>query len=206
MSNLPSLSGGDYFLNEAREDAGMGRVLDFKKGIYYLDGNAIPTGAEYTAHCNEWVKQWIKFGVGSVLDRKIYHVSRGEAAVPRDQLDARDESQWGPGLDGKPKDPWVMQYLVPFEDKSGEIIVFRTSSWGGRQAVGDLMMAYGHKLKRTGPCAAKIKLGVDTIQSKKYGPLQRPAFQVLGWDTSEHKDAQIPEPTLAQEMDDSIPF
>lgn len=203
MSNLPAKPEGDYFINEARVDAGMGRILSFNKGDYFIDGTQIPIDTEYVVYCGEWIKQWIKFGNNSVEDRKVYHVSRGESVPIRETLGDLDQSKWLPGFDGKPKDPWVLQYLVPFESVgNNEIVVFRTSSWGGRRAVGDLMMAYGHRARREGGNPL-VKLAVAHIQSKKFGRIARPDFPIMGW-SGEDRDFVMP--AIKEEMEDSIPF
>jgi hypothetical protein len=100
----------------AEEDAGFEKILKFKKGDYLIGEDPVSLGTEYIAHAIGWTKCWIKFVNGEVAERKIYRVAHGEKPPERDELDDQDESQWKVGIDGKPADPWVFQYLLPLED------------------------------------------------------------------------------------------
>ena len=52
-------------------------------------------------------------------------------------------------LDGKPKDPWCFQHLLPFEHlESGEVVIFVTPSVGGMIATEELVREYARRLKR----------------------------------------------------------
>ena len=113
-TNLPAKKEVDLIAAAAQEDAGFEKLLKFKKGVYESDGSEVPLESEFIAHCVGWTKCWIKFIDSKVVDRKMYRVADGRRAPDREELDDTDPSKWGKGPDGKPSDPWVYQYLLPF--------------------------------------------------------------------------------------------
>jgi hypothetical protein len=193
----------------AQEDAGFEKMLKFKKGEYFIGEEEIPLGTEYLAHAAAWVKCWIKFIDGEPVDRKPYRVALGEKPPVRENLDARDEDEW-PEVDGHPADPWVLQYLLPLENmKNGEVVIFVTSSYGGKRAVADLCDAYAKRTKKTGCGQPIIKLAKTTFPHKKYGPVLRPLFEVDGWDqqgVAGDFDEVIPPVASEADFQDQIDF
>src|SRR5436305_3912185 len=144
VNNLPATyeQEADNILRAAQEDAGFERLLKF--GKYFIGDTEVPPRGEFVAHASQWVKCWIKFAHGNVVDRRMGKVAQGFVHSPREGLGDNDESKWEPGLDGKPKDPWSLQYLLPLENvENGEVVVFTIASAGGRKGVSDLCKAYG---------------------------------------------------------------
>ena len=62
------------------------------------------------------------------------------------------------------------------------MLIFVTSSAGGKRAVAELCDTWTKKTKRTKCGTPIIKLGVTTFLSKKFGKVQRPLFDVVKWD------------------------
>ena len=128
----------ENILGAAKEDVGYEQLLKFRKGVYFLGEEAVAPDTEYIAHAMGWIKCWIKFIGGEVVDRKVYRVALGERPPEREDLDDLEKGNWPEGIDGNPSDPWSMQYLLPLERVSdGEVVIFTTSSIGGRRAVAD---------------------------------------------------------------------
>jgi hypothetical protein len=213
-SNLPMKN--DEVRNigeEADRDAGFQKMLKFKKGVYYCDGEEIALGTKLVAHAIGWTKCWVRFADQKVVERKIYRVSRGEKAPERDQLSDNDESKWPIGINRQPADPWVYQYLLPMEDqRSNEVRIFVGSSFGGRRAVADLCSAYARRAqKRPGSGQPVITLQMVMMPTKNFGDVPRPHFEIVGWDdeavASEPPRVVVSEESLKkQEFDDEIPF
>jgi hypothetical protein len=136
-------------------------------------------------------------------------VALGERPPEREELDDPDEAKWPEGLDG-PADPWVYQYLLPLENvSSGEVVIFATSSFGGRRAVADLCSAYGKRAKRVTTCGQPIvALATVDMPTKKFGKVPRPHFEIVGWDDGTADNVEQPPPavTLGHELNDEIPF
>jgi hypothetical protein len=203
----------------ARDDAGFDSLLKFKKGTYECgvdeqtgQPKEIPLGTELIAHVVGWTKCWIKFIDGQVAERKMYPVIEGKRVPDREELDCKNEDEWPYRPNTKERsDPWVYQYILPVESHDGEFqALFVTSSMGGRRAVADLGKAYSHRAKRTGISAQPIiKLGTAIMPSKAWGDVDRPLFEIAGWDENVEGIRKVAAPdTLKQEnpFDDSIPF
>ena len=189
----------------AQQDAGFEKILKFKKGEYFIGEEEIALGTEYLAHVVGWTKCWIKFVDGEVVERKIYPVAKGAKPPEREDLDDLDESKWEQGLDGKPADSWVYQYLLPLENRSsGELVIFVTSSFGGRRAVADLCQLYTRRMQKFGGGQPIIKLAKADMPTKKFGKVPRPLFEVIGWDREETA-ATIPPATSEDDFGDEIP-
>src|SRR5262249_6719511 len=123
----------------------------------------------------------------------------------RDELDDNDPSKWENGLDGKPKDPWSFQHLLPFENlESGDLVIFTTSSVGGQIATEELVNAYARRLQRKKSRALPIvKLASKDMPTRFYGNIPRPHFEVNGWEDAPAGDGNV---SPANEYDDAIPF
>jgi hypothetical protein len=179
----------------------------FKKGKYYIDDNEVPLGHQYIAHATQWVKCWIKFVDGKVADRRMGKVADGYIPPERDGLDDNEPTKWELGLDGKPRDPWSFQYLVPMEDaETGELCVFTTSSFGGRRAVADLAKAYGIRAKKGLRGLPIVGLHFTDMPTKAYGPVPRPDFRVEGWEFDDGGNDDMKVVTATNDLNDSIPF
>lgn len=207
-TNLPAQKEAEAIARAAEEDAGFEKLLKFKKGAYESDGEVVSWGTEYVAHCEGWTKAWIKFQDGQVVDRKIYRVADGLRPPDREELDEKEKIGAKDPKSGLSTDPWVYQHLLPLEDKGGNLVVFVTSSTGGKRAVADLCKVYARRLSRTGQGDKPIiKLSGATMPTKHFGDVPRPAFEITGWGGGGggvHK--VVPPDTLQQEMNDEIPF
>ncbi len=209
--NLPTIGGTEVenIQAAAKEDAGFDKLLKFKKGDYLIGEELIPLGTEFVAHAIGWTKCWIKFVDGEVAERKVYRISQGEKPPEREDLDDLEKDNWPEGIDGKPADPWSLQYLVPLESISGgEIVIFTTSSFGGRRAVADLCAAYAKRTKKIANSGQPIvKLAKAEMPTKKFGKVPRPQFEIIGWDEpSKDIDVAPPATTSEDEFQDTIPF
>jgi hypothetical protein len=166
----------------AREDAGFEKILKFKKGDYSIDDEPVAPATEYLAHTTAWTKCWIKFVDGEVAERKMYRVALGEKPPEREDLDDLDLIGQKDG-DGLSIDPWVFQFLLPLENvASGDVVVFATSSFGGRRAIAELCNAYARRTRKTGRGQPIVKLGTAEMPTKKFGKVPRPSFEIIGWD------------------------
>jgi hypothetical protein len=199
----------------AQEDVGFEKILKFKKGDYFIGDDEIALGAKYLAHVRAWGKCWIKFLDGEVADRKMYRVALGEKPPEREDLDDQDQDNWPDGLNGELSDPWVFQYLLPLEDPaSGMVVIFVTSSYGGKRAVADLCAAYAKRAAKSPNCGQPlVKLAVTDMPTKKFGKVPRPWFEVIGWDEAPSGGIEImpPTPPIAptdsrHDFADEIPF
>lgn len=205
---LPATQEAQNIANAAQEDAGFEKLLKFKKGEYSCDGEVVELGTQFTAHCVGWTKCWIKFKDGMVADRRMYRVADGRRPPEREDLDEPEMIGVKDPRSGLSQDPWVYQHLLPLEDAAGDLVVFVTSSMGGKRAVADLCKSYSRRAQRTkGSAQPVIKLSVGIMPSKLFGDVPRPLFEIIGWDENKEGIREVKGPdTLRQEMDDDIPF
>jgi hypothetical protein len=141
----------------AKEDSGFEEFLTFKKGHYFVGDDEISLGTKFIAYAKAWVKVWVKFVDGERVEHKVYRVALGERPPEREELDDLDQSDWSPGLDGQPSDPWVFQFLLPFENvDSGEVVIFKTPSIYGQQAVAKLCEEWAKRASRVSGCGSPI--------------------------------------------------
>lgn len=198
----------------AREEGGFLPLLFYKKKVY-TDSNkeVVPHGTEYLAHAADWTKCWIKFHPeGGQPTRHQIRVQDKDENGKFLQLPARqtlgdlDQTQWKPGLDGKPRDPWIYQHYLPMEDKEGKLFLFTTNSRGGFIGVTELVEAWQRHFEMTRVDAQPIiKLEDGVMRTKKYGNVDRPRFEIIGWD-DKAQGVRINPELMKDEMDDQIPF
>jgi hypothetical protein len=205
--NLPTgpETEADNILTAAEEGAGFEKLLKFKKGKYYIGDNEVPLGRQYVAHTTQWVKCWIKFADGKVADRRMGKVAEGYVPPERHDLGDLDKGKWQPGLDGKLRDPWTFQHLLPMEDvETGEVSIFTTPSIGGHIAVADLCKAYAKRAKKGLRGLPILRLGVFDMPTKAYGLVPRPDFIIESWEESGGGLGDMT--NTADGMNDKIPF
>jgi hypothetical protein len=210
--NIPAVGNtqeAENILGAAQEEAGFEKFLKFKKGDFFVGDELVPLGTKYIAHVIGWTRCWIKFVDDEVVERKTYRVALGERPPEREDLDDLKKDNWPEGIDGNPADPWCFQYLLPLEKVSdGEIVIFTTSSFGGRRAVADLCQRFAKRKTKSASCGQPIvKLAKTEMPTKKFGRVPRPHFETVDWDDPARDFVETP-PTIASEgeLDDSIPF
>jgi hypothetical protein len=182
QSNLPT-NVEDEAANILSTTRSHEKLLKFVKGKYKVMDDEVSPGREFIAHANQLTTGWIKFVGNVVTDRRMGRLADGFVPPERDELDDVDQSQWEM-KDGELRDPWTLQFLLPFEDpETGEVYIFTTSSIGGRIATEALAREWAKRIGRTKSRAMPIiKLGVSQMKTKKYGEVARPHFEVVGWD------------------------
>ena len=156
---------------EAAAEAGneFGKILKFVKGEWRIGDDVIAEGTEYIAFVDEVARGWIKFENGAVTDRRIVKVSSGQHPPKREELGDNDPSQWETGDDDdKPKDPWVIQWLLPMApvEAEGDLTVYCASSKGGINAIGLLCRVYGRSERN----------GLLPIVALKSGSYKHPTY------------------------------
>jgi len=133
-----------------------------------------------------------------------------------DELDERDgelpsvtelnqqipEQEWETGLDGKPRPPWSIVYVIHLlsMEEDLESFTFINSTWGAQIAYEKLTkkLKMMTRLRGTGVTAI-VKLDCRPMPTKKAGIKLRPEFTILEWrDLAPEKNkqpTQLPPPT-----------
>jgi hypothetical protein len=167
---------------EAAAEAGseFGKILKFVKGEWQIGEETVPEGTEYICFIDELARGWIKFEDQAVTDRRIVKVATGHPPK-REELGDDDPSQWEVGDDGKPRDPWVMQWMLPMTpvEAEGDLTVFAASSKGGIGAIGTLCRVYGRS-RRNGLLPI-VALKCASYKHPQYGKVLKPDLPIVGW-------------------------
>ena len=197
----------------AREEGadGLGRLMKFTKGHYTIATEEIPPNREYNAYVEHWVRGFVKFVGGHLVERRVGRVADGFVVPSRELLGDLDQSKWEKGPDGHPADPWSLQTYLPLEDcETGEIVTFVSGSDGGRRAVARLCGLAAKHLATLGQ--PRIKLAVENYKHKSYGRIDKPDFAIVGWTKQPEMTAAAPKAwsddfsDSADDFSDSIPL
>ena len=202
MTNDLAISTNKALAKAAEEEGGdaLGTLLKFNKGRYYKGDDEIAPGREYVAHVDQWMRGWVKFEDNKPTERKIGKAVDNFQVPERDELDDNNSTQWEKDGTGKPRDPWSRQSYLPLEDvESGEIVVFVSSSQGGRSAIAGLCGKAAQNPQRGKP---RVRLGIRSYKHREYGRIETPDFVIVGWTD----EAVAPPRSMAEELNDSIPL
>jgi hypothetical protein len=124
-------------------------------------------------------KEWAKFSGSKVVDQRPYTSGN---PILREELGDDDDTQWEPGPDGKPQDPWSDVRYVYLEDpNTAESYTFTTSSAGGRSAVLDLADQI-QRMRLRHPGAIPLIELQSAPMPTRFGMKSKPFFKVIGWD------------------------
>jgi hypothetical protein len=140
-------------------------------------------------------------------------------ANQRDELNAKiDKATWEIGIDGKPRPPWVLSFVVYLLNPlTAEKFTYANSTTGARVAFEDLKDRVSWmRAIRGDQVVAEVELASKPMPTK-VGQKIRPHFKVTGWKTFDtaHKPAQlepprgvksVEPPTVGEELNDKIEF
>jgi hypothetical protein len=214
---LPN-SVANNFLRVAEESQSSelgGRIMKFVKGHYNVGDDEVPAGGEYVAHVNKLLRGYVKFGGGKLIEQRLGKVAEGFQVPKREELGDTDQTTWERDANGKPRDPWALQYYLPLESsETGEVSVFVTSSRGGFGAISNLCTVFARNVKNGLPV---IKLGTSSYRHRTYGRIAIPDFPVVGWDKGgadtgvdtgvvDDDDDMVQVVSPSEDMDDACPF
>jgi len=159
-----------------------GPLLKFKKGEgFILGADKIPEGTEYIAFPQEVRKGWSKFENKKLVEEKTGKPVLGFVVPERDELGDLDMNEWPKNDHGQPTDPWIQQSFLPLENAAtGQVVIFVSSSHGGRSAIATLCGTAARNVHRGNP---RIRLRVGSYKHNKFGRVEVPEFTVIGWDS-----------------------
>jgi hypothetical protein len=206
-------SDNDGFDDTAAETIGTitGQLLKFVKGRYYIGKGReeeLPRGTELVALST--VVGWQKWEDGQCVDRR-FRVA-GARLPTREQLGEEH-------LIDTDSDPWQLpRFLYLVSPKTAADYTFVTSSWGGHDAIRTLARQIAIRRSNGSGANAIVRLGVGHKQTKEYGSIPAPKFEVIDWTGETAKPAPAIRKTTVDNgfggefvpkrgnMDDEIPF
>jgi hypothetical protein len=203
------------WLEVSNELGSFGKILKFNKGLWEVGDDEIAEGTQYVVLIDQVAREWVKFEDSAPTKRLRFPIADGVPPPPREQLGDTDKSKWEVDDDGKPRDPWTLQWqlgMVPV-GALGDLVVFTTSSKGGESCIVNLCGIYGRS-PRNGMLPI-VALKTRSYKRKTYGKIQTPDLLIVGWDTGGAPSIPpVPSAPIAAanadaeviEMDDEIPF
>jgi hypothetical protein len=195
------------------EHAGGGGATFFRwskenEFIKTADDAVIPFGTEFVGVCDKIQVGLIRFnGPGNRPTRKMGPLFGGFVMPDRDSLGDNDPTRWETGLDGKPKDPWQSQILLPLLGVTDEALyVFQTTSPTGRNSVGRLITLYRRMRLREPGLYPVIKLAVGGFPHKdpRVGWVKTPCFTPVG--KVPQTGAGKIDTAIASDLNDEVPW
>ena len=120
---------------------------------------------------------------GEPVDRVVVRVADMLPIPRRRDLGDLDKTQWPEGPDGRIKDPWspdARARMVAVDKPHGEFTI-TSSSWGGKYAIEKLCRDYLAGLGEHPGEMPVIELGAYKRVDKKYGKIDTPTLEVVGW-------------------------
>jgi hypothetical protein len=204
QEQLPANDGWGDAAAEAGERTIRGTLLKFADWRWTAGKEATPLAT---------AAGWVRWENGKPVEHRMREP--GRRLPDRDELGYTDETEWEDGPSGDPKDPWSNTRWVYLVDPvTAEAFTFTTSSWGGREAVGDL----GDQISRMRSVHPDAVPTVELRALEKptrFGRKSKPLFKVVGWKSAGTNKPVVEKQITAKEgsdevyrheMDDEIPF
>lgn len=175
-------------------------ILKLTKDGRWVSGtdNVPITESRFAADVNGALRGYVCFVDGEVVDERMLPVALGKQ-VSRDELQDHGPCE---GTDG-----WKPSASIQLRGiETGEQYVFRTTSLGGREAIGGLLSKYGYRMDIGKGGVPIIDLGETSYDHKRYGKVHKPLFRIVSWQTETDLVARSGEKLKDELLDDSVPF
>jgi hypothetical protein len=202
-ASVPAVRGAfaNPFLEAAAESAdSVGKLLKFSKGRWFVGDDEVRPGTEYVAHVSQVMRGWIRFDGGKVAQRLVGKIADGFKPPSREELGDNDTTKWDKDSQGKPRDPWTLQWYLPLVGvENSDLLTFVTGSRGGISALSDLCRIYGSK-ERNGALPV-VALETRNYKHETFGRIDTPHFGLVGWD-----EPAVKQVASGAEFSDSVPF
>jgi hypothetical protein len=180
------------------------------------EATEVPIGTQWVA--TGTAAAWVYWRGGKPdMDKTIVR-QPGKVLPDREDLGELDRSLWEKGPDEQPRDPWVNTRYVYFLDPvSVEMLTYTTRSIGGMSAVRSLADQIQRMRDYSKSNALPVvELGAAEMKTK-FGRKSKPVLKIVRWyqggtgaanGTPQLSPApqELKEPSLAEELDDEIPF
>ena len=195
------------WLKVATEDGSSGQLLKFVKSRWVIGDDEVPIGTEFIAHIDQLLRGWTKFEDGAVTDRIVGKIADNWEPPPRSELSDPTAATWREkDTNGQLRDPWSLQWYLPMVGvDGGEVVTYVTGSEGGHIAIKNLCYSFAYQR-----CGLPIVgLQKRSYRHPKFGILESPKLQIVGWDGVAVPTMPPPEPLTSQqkseELNDEIP-
>ncbi|WP_027547292.1 hypothetical protein [Bradyrhizobium sp. WSM2254] len=156
-----------------------GPRMKFVKGKFKIGDEPVASDTEFIVLMADIAQAWTRFEGGKATNELLYRLADGFEPHKREELG--DPQETWPFDNGRPKDPWSLQWKLPMQNvKTGDAAIFTTDTVGGSQAVKALIKEY-HRRRNTG------SLPIIALKSRSYsnewGVQHVPVFHIVRWTT-----------------------
>jgi hypothetical protein len=173
-----------------------------------IDDAEISEGSEYVVIYDQVQAGWVKFtGKGQAPERKQGAIFDGFVPPARDTLGDDDKKTWEIGLNGKLRDPWQFQILLPLlSTADDELFVFQTSNITGRRACDAVIRMCGRMQAKEPDDYPVVRLRISGYEhdDERVGWVKTPAFDRVG--KAPKSNAALADTSREKDLDDEIPF
>jgi hypothetical protein len=165
----------------------IGRLLRFNKFGEYKAGQEqeeIECGTRMAAYMSSLCVGFQKWEDNRPVDQVMGPIGEGFVPPKREQLDDNDKSRWDTFDDGRPKDPWQFtNTIVLVELETSNLFTFSTASRGGLDAIGQLSLKYGERLRQHPNEMPVVELDRSKYQhpDRKVGEVRIPILRIVDW-------------------------
>jgi hypothetical protein len=218
-TNLPAEINDGFNDPEVTDRIIVGVMTRCVDGGWTGDGVPIPTGTRLLALATTMVLQRWRDEIPAETIRPKPGETYTTLVDLRDDLNSKtDKSTWETGIDGQPRPPWVLSFLVyMLNPTTAEKFTYVNSTIGARIAITDLKdKVSSMRAIRGEHVIAEVELA-SKLMTTRFGQKIRPHFNVTDWKTfnTAAKPAQlgpprgiqsVEPPTLGEEMDDQVKF
>jgi hypothetical protein len=145
----------------------------------WIDGDGLtPAGQMLAVNTSRGLQCW---GDKELLDEIVE--MPGEPLPDVDELNAQiPQEEWRPGLDGKPRPPWSLNYVAYLLNlESGQRYTFINNTTGARLAVERLEDRMLCIRALRGPNVRPIIKLDSRVMKTSFGQKQRPEFTITEW-------------------------
>jgi hypothetical protein len=190
-----------------------GDIIKFIRGHWSTgkDGERGMDGARLVARMDKLMSGWRKWVNRQVVDARLGMVADGYEPPRRSDLGDTDENLWPVDDDGVPTDCWQFSFFLQFVDPSDSSIkyIWVAATHGAQKEIGAMSQAYADKRKHSPNALPLVELSSDFYRHRKYGRVDTPQLDIIGWVGEETPVPQAQVSSQANpnsDIDDEIPF
>jgi hypothetical protein len=203
--NVPALYEHDGFDPlPPSEQIIVGTRLKFADDKWMADGVELPAGTTLLAFATDTILQrWRGAQADTIREKPLPDPEELNAAIPR--------SEWELDLNGNPRPPWALTFLVYLlDERTAEKFTYINNTFGAKIAVRTLQDHVASMRMLRGACVvAEVELTSRPFKTR-YGPRRRPHFCIVRWRqvgaAGTPKLVGVSEPSTGEALDDSMPF
>jgi hypothetical protein len=163
-----------------------GMILSFVKCDWLAGSDKrIMNNAELIAVVDRLMIGWEKWEQQKPVDYHVGFVDQQYKPPKRAELGDTDSRYW----ENPSRDPWQRVCVLPLVNDQNDLLIYSTSSEGGKNCLGSLSEAYAdHCEGNPHPLLPQIALASDSYNHPKFGKVHVPLLDIIGWVEAPNND------------------